>query len=78
MDAANDASQTSAFLSAEDIAILTGRRHKAPQIEALRAMGVAFWINAQGRPVVARAVVEGRKAPEAPRARWQPKILGAR
>lgn len=54
----------SAFLSKDDVAVLTGRRVKSKQIEALRKMGIAFWVNAIGKPVVTVAAVEGRK--EAP------------
>ena len=53
------------FLSIDDICALTGRKMKTKQIEALRKMGLPFWVNAIGRPVVAVAAVEGRK--EAPR-----------
>ena len=49
------------FLSMDDICDLTGRRMKTKQIEALRKMGLSFWVNAIGRPVVAVVAVEGRK-----------------
>lgn len=55
----------STFLSMEEICALTGRKMKTKQIEALRTMGLPFWVNAIGRPVVTVAAVEGRK--EAPR-----------
>ena len=51
----------STFLTGDDVATLTGRKVKSKQIEALRAMGIAFWVNAIGRPVVTVAAVEGRK-----------------
>lgn len=51
----------STFLTGEDVATLTGRKVKTKQIEALRAMGIAFWVNAIGKPVVTVAAVEGRK-----------------
>ena len=53
------------FLNADDLVELTGRRIKSKQIEALRQMGLPFWVNAIGGPVVTIAAVEGRK--EAPR-----------
>jgi len=53
------------FLTTEALAVLTGRRRKSKQIEQLRTMGLPFWINAVGAPVVTIAAVEGRK--EAPR-----------
>jgi len=53
------------FLTTEAVIKLTGRRRKSKQIEALRTMGLPFWVNAIGEPVVTIAAVEGRK--EAPR-----------
>lgn len=52
------------FLTSDDIAELTGRKTKSKQIEALRSMGLPFWVNPIGRPVVATVAIEGRK--EAP------------
>jgi hypothetical protein len=53
------------FLTADAVVRLTGRRRKSKQIEALRTMGLPFWVNAIGEPVIALAAVEGRKvAPE--------------
>lgn len=52
-----------AFLSADDLATLTGRKVKSRQVEALRQMGIPFFVNAIGRAVVARSAVEGRAAP---------------
>lgn len=50
----------SIFLTKEDVADLTGRKTKTKQIEQLRTMGVIFWINAHGVPVVPRSAIEGR------------------
>lgn len=61
------------FLSPEEIAVLAGRKSKSRQIEALRAMGIPFFINGIGHPVVARSVVEGGKAiTEPPKKKWVP------
>lgn len=49
------------FLSQDEIVILTGRPQKSKQIEQLRRMGVPFYVNALGRPIVARAIIEGRR-----------------
>lgn len=49
------------FLSLDEICALTGRKMKTKQIEALRIMGLPFWVNAIGQPVVTVAAVEGRK-----------------
>ncbi|GGX99025.1 DUF4224 domain-containing protein [Massilia dura] len=53
------------FLTPEALERLTGWRRKSKQIEQLRRMGLPFWINGIGAPVVTIAAVEGRK--EAPR-----------
>lgn len=54
------------FLTAEEIAELTGIRggkkacpREVRQITALRKMKIPHYVNAAGRPVVARAVIEG-------------------
>lgn len=71
------------FLSEEEVAeltdIKTGRRGKTReqlQVEWLRTSGIPFWTSARGRPVIARAAIEGRqRAEEQPRKKWQPKVL---
>ena len=59
------------FLSPQEIEELTGvktgrnkRTREQLQIEWLRASGIPFWENARGRPIVARAAIEGRRAAE--------------
>ena len=66
---------TQTFLAPDDMVTLTGRKLKSKQVEALRRMGIPFLINASGRPVVARAAVEGKRSEIAPRSGWQPKVL---
>nr|WP_246216305.1 DUF4224 domain-containing protein [Paraburkholderia agricolaris] len=66
------------FLSTQELVQLTGRKVKAKQIDALRRMGIAFFVNALGRPVVARAAIEGKgeAVRERPvRSSWQPRVL---
>lgn len=63
----------SMFLGPEDLVVYTGRSQKSKQIEALRKMAVPFTVNACGRPVVARAVVEGRQQHPKQAPRWEPK-----
>ncbi len=73
------------FLSAEEVAELsgvrTGRRGKSrEELQAiwLRSAGIPFWTNARGRPIVARAAIEGRQAvaaAETPRKKWHPPTL---
>lgn len=50
----------SIFLAKEDVSELTGRKTKTKQIEQLRKMGIVFWVNALGAPVVPRWVIEGK------------------
>lgn len=64
------------FLTAEEMAELTGYKRHGKQIEALRQMGIPCRINARGRPIVTRSVIEGAAAGVNPRGRgkaggWQ-------
>lgn len=65
------------FLQPDEIKKLTGRGHKSKQIEQLRRMGIPFYINAAGCPVVAKAAIEGgrldKSLTEKP---WRPEVLG--
>lgn len=64
------------FLTPEEIAILTGRKVRRLQVEALRKMGIPFWVNAIDAPIVARAAIEGRREKvEPPEPRWVPDVL---
>lgn len=66
-------SAPSTFLTPEEIAVLSGRKSKSRQIEALRTMGVPFFVNGIGHAVVARSAVEGGKATtEPPKKEWVP------
>ncbi|WP_082727505.1 DUF4224 domain-containing protein [Burkholderia sp. MSMB2157WGS] len=69
------------FLSPLELAVLTGRKVKSKQVEALRRMGVPFFINACGRAVVARSAIEGRtsivgRSEGGTRSGWSPAVLG--
>lgn len=48
----------SMFLSADELVELTGRRQRASQEQALRAMGIEHKVRADGRVVVSRRHVE--------------------
>ena len=61
------------FLTPAELATLTGYHQKRKQLARLREMGIPCWINAAGQPVVARAVIEGRKAPPRPATEWTPR-----
>ncbi|WP_330995859.1 DUF4224 domain-containing protein [Burkholderia territorii] len=72
---------TEMFLSPVELVVLTGRKVKAKQVEALRRMGVPFFINACGRAVVARSAIEGRtsvsgRTESGVRSGWRPAVLG--
>lgn len=62
------------FLDDKDLRDLTGYIHRSKQVAQLRKMGIPFFVNAAGRPIVARAIIEGRR--EEPAANkektWEP------
>lgn len=62
------------FLTPEELALLTGFHRKARQIEQLRRMGIAFYINGCGRPIVTRNSVEGRAESASPGG-WSPSVV---
>jgi hypothetical protein len=59
------------FLDDEALFLLTGFRQKRKQIGQLRRMGIAFNVNAAGKPVVADASVKGSN-PAPTRTTWEP------
>lgn len=67
------------FLGQDEIKTLTGRSYIRLQIAALKQMGIPFFVNGVGRPVVARAVIEGRASvtAKAPKKAWEPAVLKA-
>jgi hypothetical protein len=66
------------FLEPDEIRVLTGKAQKAKQIEQLRRMGIPFYVNASGHPVIARVTVEGgRKDQPETLKPWRPAVLGA-
>lgn len=68
---------SSTFLEREEIKELTGRTKVALQIAQLSKMGIPFFVNAVGRPVVTRSAIEGRSAAPAatPKKAWVPRVL---
>jgi len=62
------------FLTPQELETLTGFSHKASQIAQLRRMGIPFFINGSGRPVVTRAAVEGQREHSQP-ITWSPTVL---
>jgi hypothetical protein len=67
----------STFLDRDEIKALTGRSYLRLQIAALTRMGIPFFVNDIGRPVVARSAVEGKAtvAPAPQKKAWVPKVL---
>lgn len=59
------------FLTDDELATLTGRKQARRQIEALRTMGIPFRVNALGKPVVTKAIIEGRQEPMAGGPAWR-------
>ena len=67
----------SIFLDPDDVAILTGKKLKAGQIDALRRMGIAFFVNPSGRPVASKSSIEGKDQAEEPKSTWKPSVLNS-
>lgn len=61
------------FLQADEIECLVGKKHKKTQIEALRKMGIHFYINACGSPVVPRPQFFGKTIEVVET--WKPRVL---
>lgn len=71
----------STFLSADDMAELTGIRQgkggktrEQRQVDTLRKMKIPHYVNAVGRPIVARAVIEGIGTVHEPVPTWEPRL----
>jgi len=62
------------FLNPDELALLTGFHRKGRQVEQLRRMGIAFFVNGCGRPVVARTAIEGSATGASPRT-WAPSVV---
>lgn len=63
------------FLNRDEVVTLTGRKSKGHQINALRKMGIPFFVNACGQPVVTRVAVEGRPVAVERKPAWTPPDL---
>ena len=64
------------FLDDEELARLTGFSQKARQVQQLPMMGIPFYVNAAGRAVVARSVLEGsRQEAKKTVGSWSPAAL---
>lgn len=60
------------FITKEEVAELTDRRTKLAQIAHLRKLGILFYVNASGWPVVPREAVLGIKQKSEPATKWSP------
>ncbi len=66
----------SIFLDDNDVAKLAGTKLKSRQIDSLRRMGILFYVNAAGRPVVPKSAVESKSVITQPLDQpWVPNVL---
>lgn len=65
----------SIFLEQDDVVMLTGRKLKSDQIQQLRTMGIPFYVNAQGRPVVTKSALESFDKGQPVVKKWQPNVV---
>lgn len=56
---------SSTFLKRDETKELTGRTKVALQIAQLAKMGIPFFVNVVGRPVVTKSAIEGRAGDDA-------------
>lgn len=54
----NQSKKTSLFLSAEEVAELTGRKQRQKQLQQLTSMNISYTVDALGWPKVLRQAVE--------------------
>ena len=60
------------FLTRDEVVSLTDYKRYGKQCDVLRQMGIPFITNPTGRPIVIRAVLEGRQEPaNSQRRKWQ-------
>ena len=70
------------FLSPDEVAELTGIKRGRDglsrneiQVNQLKNMGIAFFVNASGRPIITKSAIEGTPQIIAKKLAWQPKVL---
>lgn len=63
------------FLDQDELCALTGRARRALQIQALKNMGIPFFVNGVGRPVVTRSAIEGKATAQPEKKGWTPRVL---
>jgi hypothetical protein len=65
------------FLDDDEVVKLTGRKMKGHQIDALRKMGLPFFVNATGHPVVTRSAIDGKRESAKVKSTWNSSIVKA-
>lgn len=65
----------SVFLDDEDVVKLTGKKKKSCQVDVLSSMGILFYINAAGRPVVPISAINSKEELPQKLESWQPRVL---
>ena len=70
-----NADKMSIFISQNDLELLTGKKRKSCQIESLRDMGIAFYVNAAGRPVVPVSSINKKEIEKQNNDNWVPAVL---
>lgn len=62
------------FLSKDEVAFLTGWKNPKKQAAHLRSLGLVFFVNARGFPVVPRSAISGnlQAKNQTPNIKWQP------
>lgn len=73
MDGGFMANAINLFLSHDEVAFLTGRKRFGCQKEQLAKQGIPYTLNAVGRPIVFRAVIDGSSKATRPTAKWEPR-----
>jgi len=63
------------FIKPEEIRVLTGFAQKGKQIEQLRRMGIPFFVNAAGRPVVSNHNFQAQPTQRQQEKVWKPAVL---
>jgi len=62
----------SAFLTEDEVWTLTSKKWHALQVKELVRLGIPHWVNASGRPVVARSAIDGTRTQAQNEEEWIP------
>lgn len=64
-----------AFLSEDELKVLTGRSFKSKQAAWLRSEGIPFRLSATGHPVVLWSSIDSNNKQPSPAQGWRPRVL---